>query len=63
MQTSPASLASEYRLEGPVAGTGLRVPYTRGETDAVICEFTRCSGRPWPVVLAGVNDRQDCTDS
>ncbi len=62
LQTSPGRLAEEYGLEGPLAASGIRVPYTPGQsgTDRMICMVSRCTGRPWPVPLTGVNDGQEC---
>ena len=53
------ALARQYDLAGPVAGNFLYTVYSRA-TDQLLCKFTRCTGRPFPAPLAGVNDGQQC---
>ena len=54
-----AELATEYGLEGPIAGNFLRQVYDKS-TDSLLCRVTRCFGAPFPAPLAGVNDGPLC---
>ena len=54
-----AALAEEYSLTGPVAGNFLYTVYSPA-TDPILCRYTRCTGRPFPAPLPGVNDGPEC---
>merc|ERR1712127_458574 len=54
-----AEIATEYGLEGPIAGNFLRQVYDKS-TDSLLCRVTRCIGKPFPAPLAGVNDGPLC---
>ena len=54
------ALAQQYNLSSPVAGNFLYTVYSKA-TDPLLCRFTRCSGAPFPLPVAGVNDGPECT--
>ena len=56
------ALAEQYNLSGPVAGNFLYTVYSPA-TDSLLCRFTRCTGKPFPAPLQGVNDGPQCQAS
>jgi len=44
----------------PVAGNFLRALYRPDPVYQLLCFFSRCSGRPFPALLEGVNDGPEC---
>jgi len=58
--TSADELQAEYNLEGPVAGNFYRVGYSPGYTESSLCYYRKCLGYPYPLLLAGVNDKPEC---
>jgi hypothetical protein len=44
----------------PTAGNFFSVRYSYDTTDRFLCIMTRCTGRPFPTTIAGVNDGNKC---
>ncbi len=44
----------------PTAGNFFVVRYSFDTTDRFICIVSRCTGRPFPTLIRGVNDRPEC---
>merc|ERR1712212_30473 len=52
-------LAAKYGLEGPVAGTFFWSTYTE-ITKEYFCQFTLCTGEPFPFPIPGLTDQPEC---
>jgi len=59
---APQRLQEEYGLIGPVAANAFVIRSNDEKTAEIMCELAGpdCAGRPWPTVVEGINDTDEC---